>query len=57
MYVPVGATRLITPAASASSAVKKRPVSATSVPKAPAPRKCIMPQYFAPPRPRGVSVI
>src|SRR5712691_983596 len=57
MCVPAGATRLIRPAVNASSAVKKRPVSATSVPNAPAPRKCIRPQYLAAPRPRGVSVI
>jgi len=34
-----GATRLIIPAAKASSAVKNRPVSVTSVAKAAAPRK------------------
>ena len=53
---PSGATRLMIPAARASSAVKKRPVSATSLAKAAPPRKFSRAQYFAPPRPRDVSV-
>ena len=53
---PCGATRSMTLAARASSAVKKRPVSATSVANAPPPRKFSSAQYFAPDRPRGVSV-
>ena len=37
-YLPLGATRLIRLALNASSAVKKRPVSAASIVKAPPPR-------------------
>ena len=53
---PSGATRSMTPAARASSAVKKRPVIAASVANDPAPRNLSSAQYLEEAKPRDVSV-